>query len=209
MLRTRRFQACRESCGEIETRRARYGIPKLLLDAALLKPSPDGRSYRKRIDALKTEREMNTLYQDMISELPLRANPSGEPQSGTTGGPMQVSVAFAEAMHGCAVIPIRYPTASAARSSPDAAACTSAQRSCSTIRHPTPNRSTVSPTSMPAATAAAMPRSSGRYRRLSREHLALDGDLLRYRDGRPADQASDTQNAFIDWRRSSGCRAPK
>ena len=33
---------------EIETRRARYGIPKLLLDAALLKPSPDGRSYRKR-----------------------------------------------------------------------------------------------------------------------------------------------------------------
>ena len=32
--------------------------------------------------------------------------------------------------------------------------------------------------------------------RLSREHLALDGDLLRYRDGRPADQASDTQNAL-------------
>jgi hypothetical protein len=47
---------------EIDKRRARYGIPKLLLEAALLKTSPDGRSYHARIEALRTERQMNALF---------------------------------------------------------------------------------------------------------------------------------------------------
>ena len=35
---------------ELEQRGAKFGIPKLLISAAMLKTSPDGRSYQKRID---------------------------------------------------------------------------------------------------------------------------------------------------------------
>lgn len=40
---------------ELQERAERYGIPSLLLEAAMLKSSADGRNYRQRIDALKTE----------------------------------------------------------------------------------------------------------------------------------------------------------
>ena len=39
---------------EIDARRERLHLPKLLVDTALLKGSPDGRSYSARIDALRT-----------------------------------------------------------------------------------------------------------------------------------------------------------
>ena len=38
-------------------------IVTLLLDAALLKSSPDGRSYKARIDSLRTEKQMNALFE--------------------------------------------------------------------------------------------------------------------------------------------------
>ncbi|HPP47396.1 MAG TPA: DUF1615 domain-containing protein [Accumulibacter sp.] len=81
---------------EIDSRRERYGIPKLALDLALEKLSPDGRSYKARINALRTENEVNILYNDMISELPLGKTLLSDYNPVRTGGPMQVSVAFAE-----------------------------------------------------------------------------------------------------------------
>ena len=81
---------------ELEERTGRYGIPKLVVSTALLKTSPDGRSYQQRIDALKTEKELNALYEDMTAELPFGKTLLAGHNPVRTGGPMQVSVAFAE-----------------------------------------------------------------------------------------------------------------
>ncbi len=81
---------------EIEKRRQKYLIPKLLLDAAFLKRSPDGKSYKARVDALRTERQMNLLFQDMMAELPYGRTLLAGYNPIRTGGPMQVSVDFAE-----------------------------------------------------------------------------------------------------------------
>jgi len=80
---------------EIYGRAERYHIPRMIVAAALLKASPDGRSYEQRIAALHTEREMNTLFNDMLSELPLGRELLSGYNPIRTGGPMQVSVAFA------------------------------------------------------------------------------------------------------------------
>ena len=80
---------------EIEARRESHHIPKLALDAALAKPSPDGRSYRQRIDSLRTERQMSLLYTDIIDEVPGGKTLLAGYNPVRTGGPMQVSVAFA------------------------------------------------------------------------------------------------------------------
>lgn len=81
---------------EIEARRKQHHIPRLALDAALAKSSPDGRTYRQRIDSFRTERQMSLLYSDIIDELPGgKALLSGY-NPVHTGGPMQVSVAFAQ-----------------------------------------------------------------------------------------------------------------
>ena len=181
---------------EIETRRARYGIPKLLLDAALLKPSPDGRSYRKRIDALKTEREMNTLYQDMISELPYGRTLLASHNPVRTGGPMQVSVAFAEGHARMRRYP--YPVPNSIRSEVFTRRGGMYFGTAILLDYPAPYAEPIYRfadfnAGRYSSRNAAFQRALAR---LSREHLALDGDLLRYRDGRPADQASDTQNAL-------------
>src|SRR5574343_813790 len=40
---------------ELECHAGRYGVPKLIVNTALKKTSPDGKTYDERIDALKTE----------------------------------------------------------------------------------------------------------------------------------------------------------
>ena len=82
--------------GEIDKRIHRYGIPRLALQAAFIKKSPDGRSYNERIDALRTERQMNALFEDMLTELPFGQQLAGENPI-RTGGPMQVGVDFSTA----------------------------------------------------------------------------------------------------------------
>jgi hypothetical protein len=82
---------------EIERRRERLGIPELVLDAALALKSSNGRTYRERLDHAKTERELSDIYEDLIGRVPLGRTflENGNPVR--TGGPMQVSVAFARA----------------------------------------------------------------------------------------------------------------
>ena len=80
---------------ELENRAGRYGIPALLITAALSKNSPDGKSYNQRIDSLKTEKQLNGLFEDMIGELPFGRQLFADYNPVRTGGPMQVSIDFA------------------------------------------------------------------------------------------------------------------
>lgn len=81
---------------EIEKERERASIPKLVLDAALALPSPTGRSYRERLDGVKTELQLSDIFEDFIGMVPLGKRILADRNPVRTGGPMQVSVAFAE-----------------------------------------------------------------------------------------------------------------
>lgn len=82
---------------EILRRAARMKVPAFMVNAALSTRSPDGRPWSTRLAQVRTERELNDLFEELIAGVPLgtrllaRANPV------RTGGPMQVSIAFAEA----------------------------------------------------------------------------------------------------------------
>lgn len=79
---------------ELNTRREKYRIPQWLMDSSLDAQSPNGRTYNQRIDTLKTENEVNTLYEDMISEIPFGKDLLADYNPVHTGGPMQVSANF-------------------------------------------------------------------------------------------------------------------
>lgn len=83
--------------GEIKRRAAEKHVPEFAVDAALRLHAPDGRSYAERLQALRSEREMSELFEEMVARLPLG---SGRLLAGLnpvrTGGPMQVRVDFAE-----------------------------------------------------------------------------------------------------------------
>jgi hypothetical protein len=82
---------------EIERQREKAGVPRIALDAALNIESTNGRTYRQRIDAAKTERELSEAFEDLIGRVPLGRTFFGDRNPVRTGGPMQVSVAFARA----------------------------------------------------------------------------------------------------------------
>lgn len=81
---------------EIDTRAARFKIPKLVVSAALELPSPTGASYRERLDKVRTEKELSVLFADFIGMVPLGERLFGSLNPVRTGGPMQVSIAFAQ-----------------------------------------------------------------------------------------------------------------
>lgn len=81
---------------EIDRRAAAHHIPLWLVSVALSLHSPDGRSYADRIEKVRTEREMSRLYEDFIGMVPLGQRLFDGANPIHTGGPMQVSVTFAE-----------------------------------------------------------------------------------------------------------------
>lgn len=81
---------------ELETRRAKYHVPEWVLEKALKTTSPNGKTYAQRIKALQTENDINHLFDDMASELPLGKQLLEGHNPIHTGGPMQVSLKFAE-----------------------------------------------------------------------------------------------------------------
>ena len=81
---------------EIDRRAEDAGVPKVAVRAALALPSPDGRSYAERIDAVKTERQLSEIFEDFIGMVPLGKTFFASRNPVRTGGPMQVSIAFAE-----------------------------------------------------------------------------------------------------------------
>ncbi|MFR9717906.1 DUF1615 domain-containing protein [Aeromonas diversa] len=82
---------------EINTRAGKLLIPEFMVRTALSIKSPTGKTYAERIDALRTEREMSEIFEDMIGTVPMGKQLFGNMNPVRTGGPMQVSVAFAEA----------------------------------------------------------------------------------------------------------------
>jgi len=182
---------------EIERRREKYSIPRLVLDLALRKSSPDGRTYRARIDALQTERQMNALYDDMLSELPGGKTLFGGYNPIRTGGQMQVSIAFAEEQ---------------IRQRPYPYARRDSVRNEVFTRRGGVYFGMAMLLDYPGSYSQMLYRfadfNAGRYSsrnaafqdavsRLSGQTLALDGDLLRYQDGVPADGSSETQRAIL------------
>lgn len=177
---------------EIDSRRERLHLPKLLVDAAFLKISPDGRSYKARVDALRTERQMNDLFEDMISEFPYGKSLLGGYNPVRTGGPMQVSVAFAEDQTKEKAYP--YPRRGSIRNEVFSRRGGVYFGVAILLDYPAPytkplyrfadfNAGRYS--SRNAAFQGAVARLSGRA-------LALDGDLLRYSGGTPSAEPSAT-----------------
>ncbi|MCX8957272.1 DUF1615 domain-containing protein [Erwinia psidii] len=82
--------------GEIEKRAATLHIPAMLVRAALMINSSDGRSYADRLDHVKNEKELSAIFDDVIDRVPMGQRLFGNYNPVHTGGPMQVSVAFAE-----------------------------------------------------------------------------------------------------------------
>jgi hypothetical protein len=81
---------------EIDRRADSAGVPKLAVRAALALSSSDGRSYAQRIDAAKTERQLSDIFEDFIGMVPMGRTFFASRNPVRTGGPMQVSIAFAE-----------------------------------------------------------------------------------------------------------------
>ena len=81
---------------EIDKRRESARIPKFALDAALAIPSTNGKSYSERLDAVKTELQLSEIYDDFIGRVPFGQSLLADRNPVRTGGPMQVSIAFAE-----------------------------------------------------------------------------------------------------------------
>ena len=81
---------------ELEKRAAALHVPKFMLDGALKLRSSDDRTYGERLATVRTERELSELYEDMAGRVPLGRQLLAGWNPVQTGGPMQVSIPFAE-----------------------------------------------------------------------------------------------------------------
>lgn len=71
-------------------------IPPFLVHTALKITSPNGKSYSDRLDNVKTEKQLSAIFDDFIGMVPMGQKLFGSLNPVHTGGPMQVSIAFAE-----------------------------------------------------------------------------------------------------------------
>ena len=181
---------------ELEQRGKKYGIPKLLISAAMLKSSPDGRSYSQRIDSLKTEKQLNALFEDMITELPAGKQLFAGYNPVRTGGPMQVSIEFAEQQARDRSYP--YSRVGTIRDEVFTRRGGLYFGSAILLDYPAPYDDVVYRfadfnagrySSRNAAFQAALASLSGKP-------LTLDGDLLRYQGGKAVEQASSVEIAL-------------
>jgi hypothetical protein len=180
---------------EIERLRERSGVPRLVLDAALALDSPTGRTYRARIDAVKTERELSAVFEDFIAMVPLGKTFLASRNPVRTGGSMQVSVAYAEAHAAEKSYP--YPVDESIRhevfTRRGGLYFGVAHLLDYPARYDRPlyrfaDYNAGHYASRNAAFQAALTQATG-------IPLALDGDLLRYDDGRPAREPGSTELA--------------
>jgi len=79
---------------EIDRRVADAGVPRVLVDAALDLPSSNRRSFRERINAAKTEKDLSDIFEDFTSLVPMGKTLFADRNPIRTRGPMQVNVAF-------------------------------------------------------------------------------------------------------------------
>lgn len=81
---------------EIDRRAEKLHIPLFMVHTALKIPSPNGKSYSERLDSVKTERQLSAIFDDFINMVPMGQTLFGSLNPVHTGGPMQVSIDFAE-----------------------------------------------------------------------------------------------------------------
>lgn len=81
---------------EIDRRADAVHVPNFLVHTALLLKSPNGKSYSERLDNVKTEKQLSAIFDDFIDMVPMGQKLFGNLNPVHTGGPMQVSIAFAE-----------------------------------------------------------------------------------------------------------------
>ncbi|MFP2408982.1 DUF1615 domain-containing protein [Enterobacter ludwigii] len=81
---------------EIDRRAQSMHIPVFLVHTAFKITSPNGKSYSERLDTVKTEKQLSAIFDDFISMVPMGQTLFGSLNPVHTGGPMQVSIAFAE-----------------------------------------------------------------------------------------------------------------
>jgi len=82
---------------EIDRRAQSMHIPLFVVHTALKISSPNGKSYSERLDTVKTEKQLSAIFDDFIGMVPMGQTLFGSLNPVHTGGPMQVSIAFAEA----------------------------------------------------------------------------------------------------------------
>ncbi len=81
---------------EIDKRAASHHIPKFAVSAALKLKSPNGKPYYERLAEIHSERELSLIFEDLVASVPLGKQLFADANPVRTGGPMQVSVEFAE-----------------------------------------------------------------------------------------------------------------
>ncbi len=92
---------------EIDRRAVQHDIPRFLVHGALLFSSPNGKSYDERLSTARTEQDLSHIYEDFIGSVPLGKRLFSGDNPVHTGGPMQVSVDFAQ--HYAKAHPYPYP----------------------------------------------------------------------------------------------------
>lgn len=81
---------------EIDQRAETLHIPAFLVDAALGLKSPTGERYAERLAKVRTEKALSAIFDDFIGMVPMGQQLFGGLNPVRTGGPMQVSIEFAE-----------------------------------------------------------------------------------------------------------------
>ncbi|MDQ2188120.1 DUF1615 domain-containing protein [Alcaligenaceae bacterium A4P071] len=81
---------------EIDRRAQSLHVPAFLVDAALGIQSSNGKTYGERLRTVKTEKGLSEIFDDFVSIVPLGRQLFGGFNPVRTGGPMQVSIAFAQ-----------------------------------------------------------------------------------------------------------------
>ena len=82
---------------EIENRAARYHVPAFAVRGALQLKSSNGDTWEARIGSARTEKELSDLFEEMTASVPMGKRLLAGANPVHTGGPMQVSIAYAEA----------------------------------------------------------------------------------------------------------------
>jgi len=181
---------------EIEQRREKYSVPQTVVEWMLSTTSRDGRSYQQRINALKTEKELSDLIEEIVAAVPAGKKLFASYNPIRTGGPMQVSVEFAQAHVRARHYP--YPVHGNLRNEVFSRRGGLYFGAAILLDYPAPYDDVIYRfadynagrySSRNAAFQLALIRISGRQ-------LAPDGDLLRYENGRPTDAGSETQRAL-------------
>jgi hypothetical protein len=181
---------------EIDRQAGRAGVPMVAVRAALLLPSPNGKSYSERLDNVKTEKQLSEIFDDFIGMVPLGRTFLANHNPVRTGGPMQVSIAFAESH--AAEKPYPYPVTGTLRQEVFTRRGGMYFGIAHLLDYPASYDSPIYRfadfnaghyASRNAAFQRAVTIASG-------IPLELDGDLLRYDKGRPTADASATESAL-------------